>query len=62
MYICVCVCVRVLFNKQEASSNSVSLLRSLSVKYPWEKYETTYPPSCGSNNKTTVRLECLILY
>ena len=32
------------------------LLRSLSGKYPWEKYEPPYPPSYGLNSTTTVLL------
>ena len=27
---------------------------SLSGKYPWERYETPYPPSYGLNSTTTV--------
>ena len=27
--------------------NPVALLRSLSDEYPWERYETSYPPSIG---------------
>ena len=33
-----------------------SLLRSLSGKYPWERYEPPYPPSYGLNSTTTVLL------
>ena len=29
----------------------VALLRSLLGKYPWERYEPTYPPSYGLNSK-----------
>ena len=32
----------------------VALLRSLSGKYPWERYEPPYPPSYGLNSTTTV--------
>ena len=39
-----------------ASSYSSSLLHSLSGKYPWEKYESPYPPSYGLNSTTTVLL------
>ena len=34
----------------------VALLRSLSGKYPWERYEPPYPPSYGLNSTTTVVL------
>ena len=34
----------------------ITLLRSLSVKYPWERYEPPYPPSYGFNSTTTVLL------
>ena len=34
----------------------VALLRSLSDKYPWERYEPPYPPSYGLNSTTTVLL------
>ena len=34
----------------------VTLLRSLSGKYPWERYEPPYPPSHGLNSTTTVLL------
>ena len=34
----------------------VALLRSLSGKYPWERYESPYPPSYGLNSTTTVLL------
>ena len=34
----------------------VALLRSLSGKYPWERYEPPYPPSYGLNSTTTVPL------
>ena len=30
------------------------ILRSLSGKYPWERYEPPYPPSYGLNCTTTV--------
>ena len=32
------------------------LLRSLSGKYAWERYEPPYPPSYGLNSTTTVLL------
>ena len=34
----------------------VALLRSLSDKYPWERYEPPYPPSYGLNSTTTILL------
>ena len=34
----------------------VTLLRSLSDKYLWERYEPPYPPSYGLNSTTTVLL------
>ena len=34
----------------------VTLLRSLSGKYPWERYEPPSPPSYGLNSTTTVLL------
>ena len=37
----------------------VGLLRSLSGKYPWERYEPPYPPSYGLNSTTAV---LLVLY
>ena len=33
-----------------------ALLRSLSGKYPWERYDPVYPPSYGLNSTTTVLL------
>ena len=35
----------------------VALLRSLSDKYTWEKYEPSYLPSYGLNSTNTVLLE-----
>ena len=35
----------------------VMLLHSLSNKYPWEKYESPYPPIYGLNSTTTVLLK-----
>ena len=32
------------------------LLQSLLGKYPWERYEPTYPPNYGLNSTTTVLL------
>ena len=37
-------------------STTVALLRSLSGKYPWERYEHLYLPSYGLNSTTTVLL------
>ena len=34
----------------------VARLRTLSGKYPWERYEPPYPPSYGLNSITTVLL------
>ena len=34
----------------------VTLLRSLSGKYPWERYEPPSPPSYGLNSTATVLL------
>ena len=34
----------------------VALLRLLSGKYHWERYEPPYPPSYGLNSTTTVLL------
>ena len=34
----------------------VAPLRSLSGKYPWERYEPPYPASYGLNSTTTVFL------
>ena len=34
----------------------VALLRSLSVKYPWERYEQPYPPSSGLNSSRRMAL------
>ena len=34
----------------------VALLRLLSDKYPWERYEPPYPPSYGLNSTTTILL------
>ena len=32
------------------------VVRSLSGKYPWERYEPPYPPSYGLNSTTTALL------
>ena len=34
-----------------------ALLRSLSDKYPWERYEPSYPPSYELNSTTIIRFE-----
>ena len=34
--------------------SKTQLLRSLSGKYPWERYEPPYPPSYGLNSTTTI--------
>ena len=43
-------------NRSKRFRTPVALLRSLSGKYPWERYETPYPPSYGLNSTTTVLL------
>ena len=35
----------------------VTLLRSLSDKYPWKRYDPSYPSTSGLNSTTTVLLE-----
>ena len=45
-----------LWNRSKRIRTPVVLLRSLSDKYPWERYEPTYPPSYGLNSTTTVLL------
>ena len=42
--------------KPNKPNHPVALLRSLSGKYPWERYEPLYPPSYGLNSTTTVLL------
>ena len=37
-------------------TDMVALLRSLLGKYPWESYESPYPPSYGLNSTITVLL------
>ncbi len=44
-------------NKETKPNHPVVLLRSLSGKYPWERYEHPYPSSYGLNSTTTVLLE-----
>ena len=43
-------------NRSKRVRTPVSLLRSLSGKYPWERYVLPYPPSYGLNSTTTVLL------
>ena len=43
-------------NHSKRVRTPVALLRSLSVKYPWERYEPPYPSSYGLNSTTTVLL------
>ena len=43
-------------NRRTRVRTPVTLLRSLSGKYPWERYEPPYPPSYGLNSTTTVLL------
>ena len=43
-------------NRSTRVRSPVTLLRSLSGKYPWERYEPPYPPSYGLNSTTTVLL------
>ena len=49
-----CLCSSMGWGKQVRTP--VALLRSLSGKYPWEKYEPPYPPSYGLNSTITVLL------
>ena len=41
-------------NRSTRVCTPVALLRSLSGKYPWERYEPPYPPSYGLNSTTTI--------
>ena len=41
-------------NRSKRVRIPVALLRSLSGKYPWERYEPPDPPSYGLNSTTTV--------
>ena len=43
-------------NRSKRVRTPVALLRSLSGKYPWERYEPPYPPSYGLNSTITVLL------
>ena len=40
----------------KAMDCGIALLRSLSGKYSWKRYELPYPPSYGLNSTTTVLL------
>ena len=44
------------YDRSSRVRTPVALLHSLSDKYPWERYETPYPPSYGLNSKCTVLL------
>ena len=46
-----------LWNRCKRIRTPVALLRSLSDKYPWERYEPPYPPSYGFKSITAVLLE-----
>ena len=43
-------------NRSKRVRTPVTLLRSLSGKYPRERYEPPYPPSYGLNSTTTILL------
>ena len=43
-------------NRSKRVHTPVTLLRSLSGKYSWKRYEHPYPPSAGLNSTTTVLL------
>ena len=43
-----------LWNHSKRVRTPVALLRSLSGKYPWERYDPPYPPSYGLNSTTIV--------
>ena len=45
-----------LCNRSMRVQTLVALLRSLSGKYHWERYEPTYPPCYGLNSTTNVLL------
>ena len=49
-------CRNIINTRSKRVRTPVALLRSLSGKYPWERYEPPYPPSCGLNSTTTVLL------
>ena len=48
---------RGLQNRSKRVRTLIALLGSLSAKFPWERYETPYPSSYGSNSITAVLLE-----
>ena len=50
-------CPRVLRNRSTRVRTPVALLRSLSDKYPWEKYEPPYPSWYGLNSTINILLE-----
>ena len=52
-----CPCDVMVKNAGQRNRSGFELLRSLSDKYPWERYEPPYPPSYGLNSPTTVILE-----
>ena len=41
-------------NRSKRVRTPVALLRSLSGKYPWERYEPSYSPSYGLNSTTVL--------
>ena len=43
-------------NRSKRVRTLVTLLRSLSGKYPWERYEPPYPPNYELDSTTTVLL------
>ena len=43
-------------NRSKRVRTPVTLLRLLSSKYPWERYESPYPPGYGLNSTTIVLL------
>ena len=43
-------------NRSKRVRTPVALLRSLSDKYPWKRYELAYPQSYGLNSTATVLL------
>ena len=50
------VMVKAMDSRSTRVRTPVALLRSISDKYPREKYEPTYLPSYGLNSTTTVLL------
>ena len=49
-------------NRSKRVRTQVALLRSLSDKYSWERYEPPYPPSYGLNSIIAVLLEGWLWY